>query len=108
MHHVHYARPSIVPTICRHFRCQFFPNFSRRLCNQGDRELLLHMDREIRALLDHAAYCRQIAAETTHESAAHRLRMMATEYECRVRKLITRTEARGPEREISKVSNLSN
>lgn len=67
------------------------------------------MDLEIRALLEHAAHCRRIAAEMTHERAAHRLRMMADEYEWRARKLITRTlEAGGPEGEISNERNLSN
>jgi hypothetical protein len=45
------------------------------------------MEREIRALLIHAAYCREIAAETTHEAAARRLREIAVEYECRARNL---------------------
>jgi hypothetical protein len=45
------------------------------------------MEREILALLDHAAYCRAIAAETTHEQAARRLRDMAIEYERRAQKL---------------------
>lgn len=45
------------------------------------------MEIEIRALLDHAAYCRKIAAETTHERAAHRLVVLATEYERRARNL---------------------
>jgi len=45
------------------------------------------MDREIRALLVHAAYCRAIAAEITHERAADRLRGMAAEYESRAQKL---------------------
>ena len=49
------------------------------------------MEREIRALLDHAAYCRVIAAETTHETAARRLKEMAIEYEWRAQKLANRS-----------------
>ena len=71
--------------------------------------MLVHMDLEISALLEHAVHCRQIATKMTHEHAAHRLRMMANEYECRARKLITRTlEAGGPRAKISNERNLSN
>ena len=41
------------------------------------------MDLEIRALLDHAALCRRVAAEISHPNAANRLRLMAEEYEAR-------------------------
>jgi len=41
------------------------------------------MDRERRALLDHAALCRRVAGEISHSHAVKRLRMMAEEYETR-------------------------
>ena len=41
------------------------------------------MDLEIRALLDHAALCRRVAAEISHANAANRLMLMAEEYEAR-------------------------
>ena len=41
------------------------------------------MEIEIRALLDHAAYCRKVAAETAHRHAARRLVDMASEFERR-------------------------
>jgi hypothetical protein len=45
------------------------------------------MNTEIQALLDHATYCRKLAAETAHLHAARRLIEIATEYECRARAL---------------------
>lgn len=48
------------------------------------------MDREIHALRQHAAFCRHVAAETTYETAAHRLWVMALEYECRAQDLANR------------------
>ena len=45
------------------------------------------MDRERRALLDHAALCRRVAGEISHPQAAKRLRMMAQEYETRALRL---------------------
>ena len=50
-------------------------------------EPLSQMDRERRALLDHAALCRRVAGEISHTHAAERLRMMAQEYETRARRL---------------------
>jgi hypothetical protein len=51
-------------------------------------EPLSGVDRERRALLDHAARCRRVAAETTsHAGAASRLRTMAEEYEARAQRL---------------------
>ena len=44
---------------------------------------LFFVDHEIRALLDHAALCRRVAAEISHANAANRLRLMAEEYEAR-------------------------
>jgi hypothetical protein len=41
------------------------------------------MNRERRALLDHAALCRRVADEISHMHAAKRLRRMAQEYELR-------------------------
>lgn len=41
------------------------------------------MNKEKRALLDHAERCRRIADELTHAEAALRLRSMADEYEAR-------------------------
>ena len=45
------------------------------------------MDRERRALSDHAALCRRVAGEISHPQAAERLRMMAQEYETRALRL---------------------
>jgi hypothetical protein len=45
------------------------------------------MDRERRALLDHAALCRRVAGETSHLVAAKRLRIMAQEYWTRALRL---------------------
>ena len=45
------------------------------------------VDRERRALLDHAALCRRVAGEISHTNAAKRLRMMAQEYETRALRL---------------------
>jgi hypothetical protein len=45
------------------------------------------MDLEIRALVEHAALCRDVANGTPHKSAAHRLQSMAEEYESRARDL---------------------
>lgn len=53
------------------------------------------MEIEIRALLDHAAYCREVAAETVHLQAACRLIEMAAEHERRARALVN-------ERHVSK------
>jgi hypothetical protein len=50
-------------------------------------EPLFGMDRERRALLDHAALCRRVAGEISHTNAAKRLRMMAQEYETRALRL---------------------
>jgi hypothetical protein len=50
-------------------------------------EPLFGMDRERRALLDHAALCRRVAGEISHTNAAKRLRMMAQEYETRALQL---------------------
>ena len=50
-------------------------------------EPLFGMDRERRALLDHAALCRRVAGEISHTHAAKRLRMMAQEYETRALRL---------------------
>jgi hypothetical protein len=44
---------------------------------------LFFVDLEIRALLDHAALCRRVAAEISHANAANRLMLMAEEYEAR-------------------------
>ena len=41
------------------------------------------MEREIRALLVHAAYCREVAAETRNDRAVQRLMDLAREYEYR-------------------------
>lgn len=47
------------------------------------------MDRERRALLDHAALCRRVASEIfSHTRAAERLMAMAHEYETRALKLL--------------------
>jgi hypothetical protein len=50
-------------------------------------EPLSPVDRERRALLDHAALCRRVAGEISHTQAAKRLRMMAQEYETRAIRL---------------------
>ena len=50
-------------------------------------EPLSRVDRERRALLDHAALCRRVAGEISHTHAAKRLRMMAREYESRALRL---------------------
>jgi hypothetical protein len=66
--------------------------FSQTLVEVGNldqQHALPRMEREIRALLDHAAYCRAIAAETTHEQAVRRLRDIAIEYERRAQSLAT-------------------
>ena len=49
--------------------------------------MLISMDKEIRALLDHAAHCRRTAAEIAHQGAVNRLEMLAAEYEWRARRL---------------------
>ena len=55
--------------------------------NLSANEPLFRMDRERRALLDHAALCRRVAGEISHTHAAKRLRMMAQEYETRALRL---------------------
>jgi hypothetical protein len=62
------------------------------------------MDTEIDALREHARFCRLVAAETMHDIAAHRLKALATEYECRAQDLATRGATSMP-REISKTRN---
>jgi len=59
----------------------------RARSNLSTLEPFSRMDRERRALLDHAALCRRVAGEISHTHAAKRLRMMAQEYETRARRL---------------------
>ena len=58
-----------------------------RPSNLSAPEPLSEMDRERRALLDHAALCRRVAGEISLTDAAKRLRMMAEEYEIRALRL---------------------
>ena len=76
--------------------CHFFPGYyflmmssilRCRGSNLSALEPLSRMDRERRALLDHAALCRRVAGEISHPNAAKRLRMMAQEYETRALRL---------------------
>jgi hypothetical protein len=50
------------------------------------------MEKEIEALLEHARYCRQIAAETSHKDAAQKLLELATDFEARARALRERLD----------------